>query len=269
MYKITPLDAQVNRNENSTIAKPSFTHYLCGGKGAGKTNLLLNLLTKKQFYRGKFNKIWWVSPTSSLDEKIRRATKVPGILTTNKPLIALMKKDQKNSILSSPIPVPESQIPTSLEDHNFIEELNIAWLTGLIAHQKRIIETYGKKHADSVLVILDDSIANTKILNSNPFKKSLLNSRHYKISMFVTSQSYKLFPKALRNNNSFLSIFEMGSEKQLQEIYEENACGLKWKDWLQIYNTCIQEPYGFMSISYQNDKDHKLIRNFEEFFIVG
>ena len=55
MFQITSLDQQVNKSEPSTIPKVPFSMYIVGSKGAGKSTIILNLLVKQEFYRGKFD----------------------------------------------------------------------------------------------------------------------------------------------------------------------------------------------------------------------
>jgi len=66
MYEIKPIDDQVS-NKISNVPYPSFTMGIIASRGSGKTTLLANLLTKKEFFKDKFNDIIILSPTYKND----------------------------------------------------------------------------------------------------------------------------------------------------------------------------------------------------------
>ena len=41
-----------------------------GPSGSGKSSLIVKLITDPNLWRGKFSKIFWISPTSSLDDSL-------------------------------------------------------------------------------------------------------------------------------------------------------------------------------------------------------
>ena len=77
-----------------------------------------------------------------------------------------------------------------------------------------------------------------------------------------------LLPRSIRINNSFISIFDIANRDVLKQIYIENSGGLDFKDWLELYEFCVKEDYGFLSISSQNDNQHRLIFKFTDFLMV-
>ena len=189
----------------------------------------------------------------------------PNVVTHNYALYKAISKDNASQILSDPIQQPDLRdTPTTA---TFLDDLELKWIDDLVQTQKYTIEKYGKGLSNKVLLILDDSIS-SKTIKSPSFRKFLLNSRHYNISVIFVSQSYMLLDRTIRINNSFLSILEVANLTNLRQIYEENSAGLDWATWKDVYDTCISKDYGFFSISYQNDKKHRLICNFEEFLIV-
>jgi hypothetical protein len=100
--KIRSLDSQVN-TEPSLVPKPSFLMYLCASRGSGKSTTLLNLLLNKDLLAGRFNQIYYISPTSALDSKIDVLKTTPGICTVNKPLINKLKQKGKIQILDNSV----------------------------------------------------------------------------------------------------------------------------------------------------------------------
>ena len=198
-----------------------------------------------------------------MDEKVHKHIDEKQLTIANVPLWKAMK--DKKHILSDPLEIPNT--PPKPSPVEFLDALDIEWLNGLVSTQKQIIQNYGKKLSNKVLVVLDDSIS-SKVLRTPVFRNFLLNSRHYNVSTIFVSQSYILLDRNIRINNSFICLHEVANLENLKQIYNENPSGLDWQSWLEVYQMCITVDYGFLSISYQNDKRHRLIRNFEEFLII-
>ncbi|MDB4681419.1 hypothetical protein OAE88_00765 [bacterium] len=58
------------------LPKHPFRCYIVGASGSGKTNLLLNLLTRPGYYRDYFDRIFVISPTAlSLDQSYKTLEK--------------------------------------------------------------------------------------------------------------------------------------------------------------------------------------------------
>lgn len=263
--EIQPLDNQVNKSISTEIKVP-FSAMICGSKGAGKTNLILNLLLKPVYLRNKFNKCIFISPTAIMDSKIN-VLRNEEFLTPNKKLYNLLKKlKKKQKIISDDDDIiPYSDIPRSLTDDDFLEDFDIQFLSNLLKEQKYIITNYGKEYADNILIIIDD-LAGQKFFKSTFMKKFLFNSRHHKLSIIINTQAYFLVDKSIRLNNSLLLLFETGNEEELKLIYQENSCNKKFKEWLEIYKYVIEKPFNFMTINYQTPSTkYRFMTNLEYF----
>ena len=164
--------------------------------------------------------------------------------------------------------VQEKEYSTSIPESNFIEEVDIKLLKELISEQKQIISTFGKSIADSILLIYDDCASETKFWKSQAVQKLIFNSRHFKISMLITSQNYKSLPKSLRLNMSQVVLFSTSNEAELKAIYDENSSSLGFKEWLKIYREITDKPFNCLVINYQNKKEYKLQDAFEEFIEI-
>lgn len=271
--KTRPFDNQSGSGTDSFLAPLPFTLYISAAKKSGKTTLLLNMLNDSNYLKGKFNRIIFVSPTASMDNKIQGLRSVEGLVSPNRKLIGLLKKIQqkrKESILEDDIKtVPSiSDIPTVLTDSDFHEKLEIDYLLSLLNDQKTIIQNFGKEYADQILIILDDSIKD-KILKSNKFEDFIFKSRHYNMSVIFISQAYFALSKSLRLNNSQFLVFETGNINELKSIYEENNQGLDFKTFVSIFRDITSKPYSFLNINWMNSKIKRLIRNFEEFIDIS
>ena len=70
---------------------------ICGGKGAGKSSLMTNLLLNLYLLQGKFNRICWASPNAQLDAKLNILKTTPGIITPNYALIQYKNQKKRKS----------------------------------------------------------------------------------------------------------------------------------------------------------------------------
>jgi septin family protein len=118
-------------SKNGTLPRFPFSFMLSGSSGSGKTNFLLNLLTRKELYGGYFHYIVVYSPTAG-------------------------KYDDSYKALGLP-------------DENFIEDFGPEQLNNLIDARKKLIDEKGiewvGKHS-RVCIILDDIIANRAFLDT-------------------------------------------------------------------------------------------------------
>lgn len=92
--------------------------------------------------------------------------------------------------------------------------------------------------------------------------------RHYSASFIMVSQGYKEIPKTIRTQWSCLIIFEIGNEKEKQVIHEEFSMGLNYHDWLEAYDYCIKDPFGFLYLNYQKPARYRIMKNFDEFLFI-
>ena len=261
-YAIVPLDKQ-RVQKIAPIPLTSFLSYVVGGRGQGKSTMLINMIMNKNLLSNRFNDIYVISPTAKLDAKFN-IVRDAEITVVNKPLNNILRKEQKNNlkkILSNPNDIHD--IDDTPNEVQFLEEPSLEFFEDIIKEQKYIIEKYGKKVADKILIILDDCIGN-KTLNSQTFKKFIFNSRHYEVSVMILSQSYYALPKSLRLNVSQLILFEIANQKELATIYEENSIGLEAKEFMAIYKEIINEAFAFANINYFNPRGKRLYKNFTD-----
>lgn len=109
----------------------------------------------------------------------------------------------------------------------------------------------------NILVIFDDMISDINLLqNDKDLNHLIFNRRHIlddgTVSVIITAQKYKMIPKKLRSNFSWLIFFPL-NYADLKEIGEEVGY-LDWKEKeKEIMNIWKKDPiYGF--ISFRLDK---------------
>jgi hypothetical protein len=137
-----------------------------------------------------------------------------------------------------------------------------------LIEQKKIIQLYGKSIADNILLVYDDTISAKKFWNSESVQQMFFNSRHYKISIIITSQNYKSLPKALRLNMSLMLLYFTANQDELKAIFSENSSSLGFKAFEKIYrDTCHSKPFHFIVVNYQNPPEYRLQSGFENFIL--
>ena len=138
---------------------------------SGKTNMLGNLLLRKEFYYGDFKgeNVFIITPS---------------------------KNDPKLKVIAKKLKIPES---------NFIPNYDEEVLDELIGDIK---EEYGeameeKKRPNDYLFVFDDMSfdGSLKKRHSN-IQRIFCNMRHYNVSVIITSQSYVDLLTACRENSS-------------------------------------------------------------------
>ena len=216
MLKINKINVNSKKIKQCVLAsagvlpKHPFRCYIVGASGSGKTNLLLNLLTRENFYRNYFDRVFIVSPTAlSLDESYKTLEKNT-------------KYKQGEDLLFLPCEVDALQAVLD-------------------------VQTDEKKKAKT-LVVLDDVVSFKKFTNSNELLQFSIMSRHYQISMFILSQAFHLIPKSVRLNMSAVIYFK-GSAVETETLVEQYCpAGYRKKEFQKLVEDSTDAPYSFLFI---------------------
>ena len=112
------------------------------------------------------------------------------------------------------------------------------------------INNYNKNRDKKVLIVFDDMIADIEY--NKKFKRIIkeLFYRARKINILIVfiTQSYFRALKDARLNSTHYILMKIGNKKELKSIAEEKSGHLDYKDFLEMYNYYIKEPYSFMTI---------------------
>ena len=180
--------------KDGTLPKFPFSFLISGASGSGKTNLLLNLLTRKEFYQNYFHYIMVFSPTASAG-------------------------DDMHDVLG----LPEENIKNDFTQED---------LDHIIEVRKNLIKDKGIEYVaknSRMLIILDDVIASTSFLMSSSALKMFALLRHYLCSVIVLTQSYNKIPRALRLNCNAIAVFPASQSEVEVLINEITPSGIKKK----------------------------------------
>lgn len=186
------------------IPEVNFRWILSGPSKSGKTNLARWSLDK--FYRSDrgngswFDDIYLLSPTANIDYCW---ADLKGMKPQNR------ITDPTPSMLNKILNDQKREIQGSVSDAS-AQRVSSATLS------KR------KQKAKKVLVIFDDAIAETSLINSKEFLKVFVAGRHYGISSMVMTQSYVKIPRSVRLQATHVSMFPSRST-EIQRLYTEHG----------------------------------------------
>ena len=100
------------------------------------------------------------------------------------------------------------------------------------------INNYDKNRDKKVLIVFDDMIAD---IEYNKKFKRIIKELFYRARKIKVSKDARL-------NSTHYILMKIGNKKELKSIAEEKSGHLDYKDFLEMYNYCIKEPYSFMTI---------------------
>lgn len=189
--KLVPLDNQLNANLEEPLPKVSHSWGIIGGRGTGKTSLVVNAL--KNHFRRYFDNIWLISKTAKGDS------------LTKQDLAALLEELE-----------PENKFHTTLTDEvarDIIE--TVQSFNGNFDRRKA-------KREPRSLVILDDQLSNLpKGRMGSTINDLIVNGRHLRLSVWVLTQKYNSLPTLWRSNLQLLSVFGTQNKKELATLEED------------------------------------------------
>ena len=236
-FDITKIDVKKEKIPQPQAAKQGilpehpFRMYVVGASGSGKSNFILNLLTRENMYKDYFDSIIVISPTAAhLDPNY----KVLGLPETN-----FFAPDEK--VLERVMEIQEKQV-----------------------------EDGGKTNSSKTLILLDDIISYKQFCNSSILLKFAVMSRHWNISMVVLSQAYHRIAKSIRLQMSCIIYFK-GSNKELEVMTEDfGAPGTTKKQFMQLIQEATNERYSFFFIDLHRPIEKGRYRqNLTEFLLTS
>jgi hypothetical protein len=201
---------------------------------SGKSNILVNLLLRDEFYNKDFDgeNIFLVSPSITNDEKLKNIIKV-------------------------------KEIP---EENLFLEydEDVLKQLYQMLQDEYEEAKANGEKPQNK-LIIFDDMSYNGALKSKQHgiINKIMSNGRHINLSSIQTSQKYSdLLTSSRENANG--AIFFNCSNKQLELIEaDHNYLGSK-KEFMNMFRNVMNEKHSFLVVNYTNPKEQRYLdKNFD------
>ena len=198
---------------------------LSPGSG-GKTTMITRLLVDKQFYGGKFSRIYWFSPSATVDDSLD-------------PLREYVKTIQDQE-----------------EDPTFHDEFDADFIRKILNKQKKITEHLkrrGSKKRFNVMIVVDDHADNPTAMHKvgGVLETLYVRARHFGVSTLVSSQKLKLISSTVRVNLTALWIFRLRNHSDLLDgVIREYSALIDAKTLLAMYRQAVESrPYGFLFIN--------------------
>ena len=107
---------------------------------------------------------------------------------------------------------------------------------------------YDPDKENEILIVFDDMIPDM-IYNkkSNSIVTELfIRGRKLNISIVFITQSYFKVPKDVRFNTTHFFIMKIPNKSELQQIAISHSSDIDFKDFINIYKKCTDEPYSFL-----------------------
>jgi hypothetical protein len=194
---------------------------------SGKSNLILNLMLRPEYYGSDFKgeNIYIVSPSVHNDDKLKKFIEV---------------KD-----------IPQENIMTEYDEEVLKELYKMI--------QQDYEEAVGEnKKPENTLVIFDDISFNgdLKSKKGGIINKMFMNGRHILLSTLITAQKYSDISTGARENATGLMVFDC-SNKQLELIETDHNCLDSKKDFYKLFRNITGVKHDFFVINYTNPKEHR------------
>ena len=111
------------------------------------------------------------------------------------------------------------------------------------------INNYNKNRDKKVLIVFDDMIADIEYNKKfkGIIKELFYRARKINVSIVFITQYFRALKDARLNSTHYI-LMKIANKKELKSIAEEKSGHLDYKDFLEMYNYCIKEPYSFMTI---------------------
>jgi hypothetical protein len=216
------MDIYIPKIQEGISRRNGMIYCLVGSGGSGKTSLLLNMFKSTKFYRSKFHSIFYICPDASF-----------------------------SSIEKHPF-----------SDHDKVfHDLTVELLEEIYKQLNEIKET--SEEIEYSCVIIDD-FAN--VLKDNDIQialnKMLIKSRHLQCSFIFSIQSYYYFPKMLRKQITYITLFKPNNEEEYQAVTKE-LLHMNKDDSLILYEYVYNEPYAHLDIDVREDIIYKNFNKLE------
>lgn len=228
---LAPFDSQVVFDDKPLPLKPC-NYGIFGRKGSGKTNLLLNLLTRKEspWYK-HFDLIFLISPTADRDDKMKE-------------LVEDIGEDQYFKTLSN--------------------ETLTAIIETVDAHTEEFkAKKKNKGKKPSYLIIYDDVIHDlVRKKDTRLICMLATQNRHRHITNVYLLQKYNTYlPTVVRSNLDCISYYRSDNKGELEAFVKEQ--NQDEEALMEMYKFATAEPFSFLHVNMYTPKT-RFYKRFDE-----
>jgi len=246
---------------------------LCGVRGAGKTNAMLQILSiEKKGMLTDDNIVYWVSPTH--DAKVAEfSDKYPdnikfydelNIKVFNEIIDEIRERTQEWKQTKFIFDLFEKYLKEGQEKLGE-DEVDILIKSGILDDDvdvKTMIDEFNFHHPPRASLVLDDSMGSPLISSSNSkqgkeFTRWAIRHRHDFTNLFILTQYHKSISRNLRSQTNAVLLFPSKDRSTSKSIFEEfsSVFGGKMENYLECLDMLDGEKVGsFLFIYYDKDK---------------
>jgi hypothetical protein len=205
-------------------------YLLVGSGGSGKTSLLLNQFRKGGSYHRKFHNLYLFTPSISF-----------------------------MSVQNHPFEKHDKIYHELTRDN--LEELHEE-----LKERKEEYDDDGDEEMEYNCVIIDDFASSLKDKDVQKLLNTMLiKARHLNTCFIFTLQSYLYFPKMLRKQTTYATIFKPKNKEEWNSINQE-LLQMKEDDARKIYDYVFGQEYSHLDI---DTIENKLYRNYNPLVITN
>ena len=240
-------DIYLDVKDKNISRRNGMIYVMAGSGGSGKTNLLLNMFKSKNHYRNVFHNIYYFCPAASMaslakhpfenHDKVWHELDVPTLEQIYNELVSF-RIDKKKDI--------EKKKKKNKKHYDSDEE----YMTESDEEEKEV------QYSCIIIDDFADTLRNKDI--QRQLSKMLIKARHLCCSFIFTLQSYLYFPKILRKQITYISLWKTRNVEEFNSIARE-LLNLNKDDALTLYNYCFDVPYNHLDI---DTSENKLYKNF-------
>jgi hypothetical protein len=220
--------------KDQVLPKFPFSMMISGSSGSGKTNLMINIMTRPDLYGQYFHRIAVFSPTAGSSDDLYKKLGLP--------------------------------------DGNYVPDMKPEHLENIIAYRKEQIAKKGIEWVsknDRMILILDDVIANRAFLESEAAIKMFALLRHFLVSVIVMVQSYNKLPRTLRVNANAVMVFP-ALQSEIDVLKDEiTPPGISKRDFGDVIKYATEGRYDFLYINRHADPGKRVRKNLDEIINVA
>ena len=203
-----------------------FRCLIVGGSGAGKTNMLFNLINRLMKQNETF-----------IDK------------------VYLYVKDPEEAKYKNFIKNRQDTGKMVGDEDMFVE------VSSCIDDVYDNINDYNPDRQSNILIVFDDMICDVI-----PAKVSelFIRGRKLNISLVFITQSYYAVPKDIRLNCTHYHLLSIPKRKEIRNIADDCAVSVGYDDFMRLFRECTSKRYGCLTIDCTLDGDdvNRLRRNF-------
>ena len=217
------------QSKHDIVPKLPLRGILLAPSGSGKTVLLSNLILN--VYRDCFERLYIFSPSVNVDQTWQAV------------------KDYQEKIM---------KVKETPKEKLYFDHYNPEDLQNIIDTQHKIILHMKNRNLHklySILIIIDDFSDDPSFSRHSKLLHSLFTrGRHNSISTIVSTQKFTAVAQIIRVNATFLCIYRLRNNKDLEAFLDEVAGTVGRKELLEMYYLATKEPYSFLYINLVSPK---------------